>query len=453
MSERPTGQPLRRTVTTGALFLFILGDVLGAGVYVLAGQIAATSGGAVWVPLLVGMVLALLTAGSYAELATRFPRAGGSAHYATRAFGPFVGFLVGYCMLAAGIVSVGTLARGFAGDYLSTFVTLPTVLVVLVFLGLLAALNARGISESMLANRIATLIEVGGLLVIIALGATVLARGDGDLSALVRLGTAEHAPLAAVLAGTVLAFYSYVGFETSVNIAEETRDPARSYPRALLGALVVAGVVYALVGAAAAAVVPTERLASSSAPLLEVVTAAGIVPPVVFSAIALVAVANGALLTGIMSSRLAYGMARDGLLPQVLARVLPQRRTPWVAILVTASLSFLLTLTSTIEVLASTMVLLLLVVFAAVNVSVLALRRPSASRSTASGRTGEDGGDGGGDRRAGFRVPTLVPVAGTASCVLLATQVEARVWQLGLPILLVGGLLAALASWRRRRTV
>lgn len=431
--EQP--RTLRRTVTTTALFLFILGDVLGAGVYVLAGQIAAISGGAVWVPLLVGMALALLTAGSYAELATRFPRAGGSSHYATRAFGPFVGFLVGYCMLAAGIVSVGTLARGFAGDYLASFVTLPTVLVVLVFLVLLAALNARGISESMLVNRVATLIEVGGLLLVIALGAVVIARGDGDLGALTELGTAEHGPIAAVLAGTVLAFYSYVGFETSVNVAEETRDPARSYPRALLGALLVAGLVYALVGVAAAAVVPTDRLASSTAPLLEVVSAAGLVPPVVFSLIALVAVANGALLTGIMSSRLAYGMARDGLLPRPLARLLPQRRTPWVAILVTTALSFLLALTGTIDVLASTMVLLLLVVFLAVNLSVLVLRRRPVE----------------GER--GFRVPTLLPLAGAASCLGLATQVEGEVWRLGIPILAVGGLLAALASWRRKRTV
>lgn len=434
MSHTPTdgtAPSLRRAVTTTGLFLFILGDVLGAGVYVLAGTIAGISGGAVWVPLVTALVLALLTAGSYAELATKYPRAGGSAHYTTRAFGPFIGFLVGFCMLAAGIVSVGALALGFAGDYLTEFVSLPVAAVVVVFLGLLAALNARGISESMGANRVATIIEVAGLVVIIVLGIIVVSRGEGDLGRLTQLGTPENGPLAAVLAGTVLAFYSYVGFETSVNIAEETKDPARSYPRALFGALIVAGLVYALVGAAASVVVPTAALAESTAPLLQVVQAAGIIPPVVFSAVALVAVANGALLTGIMSSRLAYGMARDGLLPGFLTKVLPERRTPWVAILVTTAISVLLALTGTLEVLASTMVLLLLVVFTAVNAAVLVLRR-----DTVEGRH--------------FRVPIALPIAGIVACLGLATQVEAEAWAVGLPFLGVAAVLAGIAAWRRR---
>lgn len=426
------GTPLRRSVGTGALLLFILGDVLGAGVYVLVGQIAGIAGGAVWVPLVAALLMALLTAGSYAELATRFPRAGASSHYATLAFGPFVGFLVGFCMLSAGIVSVGALALGFAGDYLSAFVSWPVPVVVTLFLALLAALNMRGISESLGVNRVATLIEVGGLALIIVLGLLVVARGGGDLSRLTQLGTPEHGPLTVVLAATVLAFYSYVGFETSANLAEETRDPARSYPRALFGALVIVGLVYALVGAVASAVVPTDQLAGSSAPLLQVVRAAGIVPPVLFSAIALVAVANGALLTGIMSSRLAYGMARDGLLPRLLARVLPGRRTPWVAIMVTTALSLGLALTGTIEVLAGAMVLLLLVVFLGVNASVLVLRR----------RSGE---------AEGFRVPIVVPVLAIASCLLLLTQVEAEVWRLGIPFLAVAALLAAVAPRRVRR--
>lgn len=431
-TQSPSRPSLRRTVTTTGLFLFILGDVLGAGVYVLAGEIAGIAGGALWVPLVVALVLALLTAGSYAELATKYPRAGGSSHYATRAFGPFIGSLVGLCMLSAGIVSVGALALGFAGDYLSAFVSLPTVLVVLAFLVLLAALNARGISESMGANRVATLVEVGGLLLVIVLGGIVIARGDGDLGRLTELGTTENGPVAAVLAGTVLAFYSYVGFETSVNIAEETKDPARSYPRALFAALMVTGVVYALIGVVASAVVPTAELAASTAPLALVIEAAGIVPPVVFSVIALVAVANGALLTGIMSSRLAYGMAADGLLPEVLTRLLPRRRTPWVAIIATTALSILLALTGTIDVLAGAMVLLLLVVFIAVNAAVLALRRDQVERRH-------------------YRVPIVLPAAGLVSCVLLMTQVEWEVWRLGLPFLAIASLAAGLAALRRRR--
>ncbi|MGA5317578.1 APC family permease [Streptomyces pseudogriseolus] len=428
--QEPTA--LDRALTTPLLYFFILGDVLGAGVYVLVGQVAADAGGAVWVPLVVALLLALLTAASYAELATKYPRAGGASHYATRAFGPFAGFVAGFCMLAAGIVSVAALARGFGGDYLSAFVALPVGLVAVVFLGLLALVNARGIKESTRANVVATVVEVGGLAVVVVLGAWLLLRGDGDLGRLTELGTPEKGAAAAVLSGSVLAYYSFVGFETSVNVAEETRDPRRSYPRALFGALATAGAVYVLVGLAASAAVPTAQLAGSSGPLLEVVKEAGGVPPKLFSAIALVAVANGALLTGIMSSRLAYGMAKDGLLPGTLTKVLPGRRTPWAAIAVTTGLAMLLALTGSVATLASTLVLLLLVVFLMVNTAVLVLRRDPG-------------------RADHFRTPVVLPVLGIASCVLLATQIEAAVWLRGLAIVAVGTVLAAISVARRSR--
>ncbi|MFJ8921791.1 APC family permease [Streptomyces sp. NPDC102415] len=424
--------PLKRTLTTPLLYFFILGDVLGAGVYVLVGQVAAESGGAVWVPLSVALGLALLTASSYAELATKYPRAGGASHYTTLAYGPFAGFFTGFCMLAAGVVSVAALARGFGGDYLSVFVSLPVALVAVLFLGLLALLNARGISESTRANVVATVIEVGGLVLVIGLGVWVVVRGDGDLGRLTRLGTAEHSPAAAVLSGSVLAFYSFVGFETSVNVAEETRDPARSYPRALFGALATAGVVYALVGAAASSAVRTSTLVQSSGPLLAVVETAGGVPTRLFSVIALIAVANGALLTGIMSSRLAYGMARDGLLPRFLTRVLPGRRTPWAAIATTALLSLLLAVTGDVAALASTLVLLLLVVFLLVNTAVLRLRGDTVPHGH-------------------YETPRAVALLGAASSVLLATRIEGEVWGRGLIVLAVGALLAWVAARRRRR--
>ncbi|MEW2322055.1 APC family permease [Streptomyces griseoincarnatus] len=423
---------LKRALTTPLVYFFILGDVLGAGVYVLVGQVAADAGGAVWVPLVVALLLALLTAASYAELATKYPRAGGASHYATRAFGPFAGFVAGFCMLAAGIVSVAALARGFGGDYLSAFVTLPVALVAVVFLALLALVNARGIKESTRANVVATVVEVGGLAVVVVLGAWLLLRGDGELGRLTDLGTPEKGAAAAVLSGSVLAYYSFVGFETSVNVAEETRNPRRSYPRALFGALATAGAVYVLVGLAASAAVPTAQLAGSSGPLLEVVKEAGGVPLKLFGAVALVAVANGALLTGIMSSRLAYGMAKDGLLPGVLTKVLPGRRTPWAAIAVTTGLAMLLALTGSVATLASTLVLLLLVVFLMVNTAVLVLRR--------------DPGEG--DH---FRTPVVLPVLGIASCVLLATQIEAAVWLRGLAIVAAGVVLAAISVARRSR--
>ncbi|MBY8849080.1 APC family permease [Saccharothrix longispora] len=424
---------LRRAVGTPLLYFFILGDILGAGVYVLVGEVAGQSGGAVWLPLLTALVLAALTAGSYAELATRYPRAGGSAHYATTAFGPAAGSLVGFCMLAAGVVSVGALALAFAGDYLRALVSLPTLLVVVVFLAVLALLNIRGVKESLGANAVATVVEVGGLLLVIGLGAWVVLRGDADLGRLAEVGAGGHGVLGATLAGTVLAYYSFVGFETSVNLAEEVEHPRRSYPRALFGALLTAGVVYLLIGVVTSASVPTDELAASSGPLLEVVRLAGGVPDWLFGAVALVAVANGALLTGIMSSRLAYGMARDGLLPSPLARVLPGRRTPWVAVLATSALSLVLALTGEVAALAETLVLLLLIVFTAVNAAVLVLRR-------------REGGEA--DH---FRVPAVLPWLGLASCLLLFTRIDGAVWLRGLVLLGLGVLLAAVNAVRARR--
>jgi amino acid transporter len=420
-------------VSTPLLFFFILGDILGAGVYVLVGAIARESGGAVWLPLLVALGLACLTAGSYAELATKYPKAGGSAHYTGRALGPAAGSLAGFCMLAAGVVSVAALSRAFAADYLRALVTLPTVLVVVVFLTVLALLNVYGIKESLGANVAATLIELGGLVVVIGLGAWVVIRGDADPGRLAELGTAQHGAVGATLAGAVLAFYSFVGFETSVNLAEEVADPRRSYPRALFGALLTAGGVYLSIGLVAGAVVPTDQLANSSGPLLEVVRLAGGVPEKLFAVVALVAVANGALLTGIMSSRLAYGMAREGLLPSALGRILPGRRTPWVAIGVTAAVSLLLASTGEVASLAETLVLLLLVVFAAVNVSVLILRRE-------------------GEQAEHFRVPTVMPWLGLGSCLFLFTRIDGEVWLRGAILIGVGMLLAAVNAVRARRS-
>ncbi|WP_085994895.1 APC family permease [Nocardia exalbida] len=424
---------LRRAVSTRLLFFFILGDILGAGVYVLVGAIARESGGAIWLPLLVALGLACLTAGSYAELATKYPKAGGSAHYAGRALGPAAGSLVGFCMLAAGVVSVAALSRAFAADYLRALVSLPTALVVVVFLTALALLNISGIKESLGANVAATLVELGGLVLVIGLGAWVMVRGDADPGRLTEVGTAEQGVVGATLAGAVLAFYSFVGFETSVNLAEEVADPRRSYPRALFGALLTAGGVYLLIGVVAGAAVPTDRLANSSGPLLEVVRLAGGVPDKVFAVVALVAVANGALLTGIMSSRLAYGMAREGLLPRALGRILPGRRTPWVAIGVTAAVSLLLALTGEVASLAETLVLLLLVVFAAVNVSVLILRRE-------------------GDEAEHFRVPVIVPWLGLASCLFLFTRIDGEVWLRGGLLIGIGVLFAAVNTIRARRS-
>ncbi|GAA2047851.1 APC family permease [Williamsia deligens] len=419
--------PLRRAITAPLLFVFILGDVLGAGIYALVGEIAGDVGGAVWVPMLLALVMALLTAASYAELVTKYPRAGGAAVFARRAYrAPIVSFLVGFCMLAAGVTSAAGLALAFAGDYLTAILDVPATPAALVFLLVVGLLNARGIQESLRANVVMTIVEVSGLVLVVVLAGVVLGRGDGDAGRVLQFDSSTT-PALAVLGAALLAFYSFVGFETSANIAEEVRDVRRVYPRALFGALLTAGLVYVLVGLAVSVVAPTDRLAASSGPLLEVVSIADVgVPPRLFSIIALVAVANGALLTMIMASRLTFGMSRDGLLPSALARVLPRRRTPWVAIVATTAVAMILAATGTVAALAETVVLLLLVVFISTNLAVLVLRRDR----------GHDGDH--------FRTPTVVPILALGTCVVLLTQQSASTWLRAGVMLLVGIALYAL---------
>jgi amino acid transporter len=382
--------PLRRAISGKLLFVFILGDVLGAGIYALVGEIAGEVGGAIWLPMLLALLMALLTAASYAELVTKYPRAGGAAVFAQRAFGrPIVSFLVGFSMLAAGVTSAGGLALAFSGDYLAVFLDVPAVPAAVVFLLLVGLLNARGITESLRANLGMTVIEVSGLVVIIALAGLVLSRGDGAPSRVLEF-TDDTTPTLAVLGAALLAFYSFVGFETSANIAEEVEDVRRVYPRALLGAVTTAGAVYVLVGLAVSTVVPADTLAQSTGPLLEVVDAADAgIPPWVFSLVAL--------------------MARDGLLPVALAKVLPGRKTPWAAIVATTAVAMVLCTTGSVAALAETVVLLLLFVFISTNIAVLVLRRDRSDTDH-------------------FRTPTALPVLALITCAVLLTQQSAATW-------------------------
>lgn len=420
---------LKKAITGPLLYLFILGDVLGAGIYALVGKVAGEVGGAIWIPLLLALFLAMLTAASYAELVTKYPKAGGAAIFAERAFKvPLVSFLVGFCMLAAGVTSAAGLSLAFAGDYLKPFIDVPTVPAALVFLLLVALLNGRGVKESVRANVVMTVIEVSGLILVIVLVGIMFGRGDGDASRVLEFNP-EVSPAVGILAASLLAYYSFVGFETSANVAEEVRDVHRVYPKALFGALLTAGGVYVLIGLASSIALPPDELNESSGPLLQVVQATGFgVPDWLFGLVALIAVANGALLTMIMASRLAFGMAEQSLLPRVLGRVLPNRRTPWVAIVATTVAAMALTLTGDLQSLAETVVLLLLFVFISTNTAVLVLRKDIVEHKH-------------------FRVPTVIPYLALASCVLLLFQQGADIWLRAAILLLIGLVFFFLAKW------
>lgn len=401
--------PLQRRIGRNLLLLFIIGDILGAGVYALTGEVAGEVGGALWIPFVIAFVVAALTAGSYAELVGKYPKAAGAALYTNKAFDvPFLTFMVAFAVMCSGITSASTSARTFGGDYLSEFVTLPVVLVAVLFLVALAIVNFRGVGESVKANVVLTIIEVAGLLVIITIGAVAIFSGDGDPSRLTEVDTGGDGVVLGLLGGAALAFFALVGFEDSVNMAEEVHEPNRTFPRALFLGLTVTGVIYVLVALTSSLLVSPARLEKSSGPLLEVVKAGGVdFPPKLFALIALVAVTNTALINMLMASRLVYGMSREGIVPRLFGRVHRGRRTPFVAIIFTTLLGFGLVATSKVEDLGDTTALLLLCVFAVVNVAVLVLRRDSVEHDH-------------------YRTPTVLPVLGTITCVVLASPFVGR---------------------------
>jgi len=390
---------LKRGIGPWLLFFFVLGDIVGAGIYALVGEVGAVIGGAIWVAFLSAFILAIFTAASYAELVTKYPRAGGSATYVNNAFqNSFVSFMVAFAVAAASLTSASVLSLAFSGDYLLQFITVPSVLAALVFVVVVGLINFYGISESVRLNLIFTCIEITGLLIIVIIGAVALGSGTGDPARAFEFKEGTSL-LPAILAGTVLSFYALIGFDDSVNVAEEVRHPSRIYPRAIFGGLLAAGIIYLLVTFTASMVVPTAQLAESSGPLLEVVERSPIgLPPIVFAGIALIAVSNGALINMIMASRVIYGMADQDVLPAVFSRVHPGRRTPWVAILFATAVVFALIATigrnpDALDTLSTTTVVLLLLAFIMVNISVLVLRSDEVDHEH-------------------FRAPSVFPILG-----------------------------------------
>jgi len=411
-SSQPTAtEPsLHRVMGPWLLLLFIVGDILGTGIYALTGQIAKQVGGAVWLPFVVAFVVALITAFSYLELVTKYPRAAGAALYTHKAFGiHFVTFIVAFAVMCSGITSASTASRAFAANLSQAFSLnlaggIGITLVGLLFMAVVAAINLRGVGESVKTNVVLTCVELSGLLIIIVIGLWAIGLGRGDVSRVLEFKTAgDGSALWPVIAATTLAFFAMVGFEDSVNMAEECREPSRIFPKVLLAGLLITGVIYVLVSISAITLVPPEQLGEGETPLLKVVQAGAPSFPVeLFGFITMFAVANTALINMLMASRLVYGMSRERVLPAVLGKVHPGRRTPYVAIGFTTLLAFgLISFVGEIPALGGTTALLLLCVFTVVNVAVLVLRRDRVAHEH-------------------FRTPTVLPILGALFCAFLA---------------------------------
>ena len=391
-TEQSSSGSLERSAGRGLVLLFVIGNLLGAGIYAIVGEVAGETGGALWAAFLAAAVLSVPTLLAYVELMTTYPQAGGAGLYVAKAFArPWLTVTVVVAIAASALTSAATSARAFAGGYLGAFVDLPVVPVAVVFVVVLAAVNFVGISESLVFTAVMAVITVAGLLLVVGVGAAAVADGSADLSRLTEFSGDTAVPLA-VLGGAALAFFAFIGFEDTAQIAEEVREPRRTLPFGILLGVGVTTVVYLLVAVASSVVLPTEELAGSEGPLLRVVETSG-VPGEVISAVALVALTKTALVQQVAASRLLFGVARRGLLPSALARVHASRRTPWVAVVLAGAVAVVLVSTGELGGLADTTVMLLLTVFVLVNVCLLRLRSDDVDREH-------------------FRVPTWLPVAG-----------------------------------------
>ncbi|MES2439476.1 MAG: APC family permease [Verrucomicrobiota bacterium] len=417
MSDQPSVHSgLQPALGRWQILFYGLGSMLGAGIYALVGRAADSLGNAIWLAFLAAMVAALLTGLSYACVGGRYAKAGGAAYVTHRALRkPAVSYMVGIAVMMSGLTSMATGAQAIAENLeKAAGVALPVKLVAIGLVFLIGCVIWRGIRESMWANIVCTVVEAAGLLFIIAVGM----RFWGGVNYLETPGDAAGGggvgsgiTLALVLQGAVLMFFSFIGFEDILNVSEEVKDPKRDIPFGLIGAMVLATLIYMAVAITAVSVVPWRELAASKTPLMEVAHRAapwfgGI--DRVYLGITIFAIGNTALLNYLMGSRLLYGMSRQGLMPAPLGKLNARRGTPQLAIVVLFGIVTLLILSGGVKPLAEATVLLLLSVFTLVNISLIVLKR----------REGEPSD--------GFDVPLLVPILGALVCALLvAVRVQA----------------------------
>ena len=391
---------LRRSIGLPLLLFYGLGNIIGAGIYVLIGKVSGEAAMYAPVAFLVASVVAGFSAFSYSEMSARYPLSAGEAVYIEEGFHlKNLSRLTGLLIAMAGMVSAATISRGFYG-YFYTFFQAPEILVITTIILFLGLLTVWGISQSVGAAAFLTVIEIAGLLLIIWAGKEVLSTAPAHVEEL--LPPLQSSVWTGIIFGGFLAFFAFIGFEDMVNIAEEVKNPQRTLPAAILLALLIATLIYASVSLIAVLALDPATLSESKAPLADLLSATSDIDPRVISSIGMFAIVNGALIQIIMASRIFYGMAKKGWIWSGLAKVSKKTRTPVVATWLVIVIVLNLALWFPLETLAKGTSYLILIVFALVNASLISIKW---SKPPAEGI---------------INVPIWVPVVGFFSSVSLA---------------------------------
>ncbi len=391
---------LKRSVSLFLLTLYGLGTIIGAGIYVLIGEVVGRAGTYAPLSFFLAAIIASLTALSYAELSSRHPRSAGEAAYVDEAFAArWFSQLIGWSVVTVGVVSSATIVSGFIG-YLDWFIKLPGWFVITSLVVLLSAVAIWGITQSLWVAGVATILELLGLFLVIGTNADTFAQLPERWPALL-LATDSMAWTGVFLAA-FLAFYAFIGFEDMVNIAEEVTEVRRTLPRAIVLALIISTLLYLLISVVAVLALPAGELSRSSAPLSTLVAGKSAALGQIISIISLIAVVNGALAQIIMASRVIYGMSAQGLAPGLLASILPRTQTPALATVLIGLTVLILALSVPLLRLAEITSFITLFIFAAMHVALLRLKRLEPEPAGA------------------MLFPRWIPVAGFASAILLA---------------------------------
>lgn len=374
--------------------LYGLGTVVGAGIYVVIGQIIGIAGALTPIAFLLAAIAAGFTALSYAELCTRLPESGGSASYVSAGFGSrLLTGLVGWAVVATGIVSAATIVTGFVG-YSNVFVTVSKWWAVPILTAVLTGFAVAGIRQSSWFMAVTTIAGVCGLIWVIGHGWNDLRDYPQQFEAAFKDPSTSFA--SAVIPAGFLAFYAYIGFEDVVTLSEEAKDQEKAMPRAIWFTLVASLLLYLVVAATAVSVLTADVLGESAAPLVDIVREKG-ASGYLLGAVSLAMIVNGAMAQIVMAPRVVHDLGtRRNAAPDWLARVDERTDTPIVATVLAGLAVTGLALFFPTEKLAAWTSYIILTVFAAANLALVRLKLRGSARETA------------------YNVPIFVPIVGVA---------------------------------------
>lgn len=366
-------QQLLRKITMPMLLFYGLGNILGAGIYVLIAEVANTAGMYAPFSFLMALVIVSFTALSYGELASRYPDAAGVALYIKEGIGSTrLSIITGLTVALAALISAATIARGFAGYLVELTPILPEWIALAGLIGILCLIAVWGIGESVAIAVALTFIEIGGLLLILWIGLPVLPT------------LAERAPELipplqwdtwyAISLGGFLAFYAFLGFEDMANIAEEVKTPSEAYPKAILFSLLIATLLYLSVSLVSVLLLSPEQLSSTNAPFATIYEHATGKEATLITVISIFAIINGALIQIIMASRMVYGISKKWWPPSPLSYVSTRTKTPVVSTLLVSAVTLGFALWLPLVTLANLTSFLILIVFTVVNIALIRIK-------------------------------------------------------------------------------